>query len=218
MIFSATLTRYVKELSKPKYEPLGKEEELELFYQFSSGSIIAQEKLINAHLRFVVYLLRGYKIPSQVDPMDIIQEGNLGLIEGISRFDPSYDCRIFTYARHYILWYVGRALAFYSKINQYYTFPENFNINEVEDLNSEKDERIKKEAHSHILKKISKILNAKELAIIKLRFGLEFPFKTHTLKEIGLLLHTDPEKIRQMKEEALEKIKQQQNVINLLDV
>jgi RNA polymerase sigma factor (sigma-70 family) len=207
MIFSHTLTQYIKELGDPKYEPLTKEEEKELLIQFASGSSYARERLINCHLRFVIYLLRDYKIPPQVDVMDLIQEGNLGLIDGLQRFDPSYECRVFTYIRHYILWYIGRALAFYSKTSQFYTIPESFDFDNIKSEESE-DITVKTKAYRDIVKSIEKVLTDKELSIIKLYFGLDPPyFKSYTLKEIGLLLHLDSEKVRQIKEQALIKIK-----------
>jgi len=99
MQFDQSFVLYTRELSHKRYTPLTAERERELLAQYSSGSVSAREQLINAHLRFVVYLLRDYKIPNTINIMDIIQEGNCGLMEGIKRFDSTtYTCRVATFA------------------------------------------------------------------------------------------------------------------------
>ncbi len=63
--------------------------------------IEAAHKLVLSHLRFVVYIARGYAgygLPLG----DLIQEGNIGLMKAVKRFDPSYNVRLVSFAVHWI--------------------------------------------------------------------------------------------------------------------
>jgi len=81
---------------------LGPEEELELILSYKeTGDKKLSEKLMNAHLKTVVFVAKnhlGYGLPVE----DLIQEGTIGLIKAIERFDPSKEVRLYTYALHYI--------------------------------------------------------------------------------------------------------------------
>jgi len=211
MFFSRPFVQYAKELNSNKYEPLSREKEKEILLQIASGSTNAKEQLINAHLRFVIYIVKDFKIPSQIDPMDLVQEGNLGLLDGISRFDISQNCRVSTYVQYYIRWYVGRALGFYDRNVIIYETSENFDIDSIEDTSV-----VEERAHQDILNYIKTFLDPKEVKIINLSFGLEYPFKPVTLKDIGSMMHLNSERIRQIRIQALEKIKNKQSGIEIL--
>jgi len=61
----------------------------------------AARDLVMAHLRFVVHIAKGYTgygLPLN----DLIQEGNVGLMKAVKRFDPSYDVRLVSFAVHWI--------------------------------------------------------------------------------------------------------------------
>ncbi len=65
------------------------------------NDIEAAHKLVLSHLRFVVYIARGYAgygLPLG----DLIQEGNVGLMKAVKRFDPSYNVRLVSFAVHWI--------------------------------------------------------------------------------------------------------------------
>ncbi len=208
MNFTRAFTQYTKELSSPEYNPLSKEKERELLIQLSSGSAEARECIIKAHLRFVVYLLRDFKIPTYTDLMELIQEGNLGLMEAISRFDINQNCRVHTYAQYWIRWYISIALGIYDNKNVIErNLPEDFDLNEVADDFEEDRFNIEEEAYKDILKNIKKVLDDREVKIISLRYGLEYPFKAKTLKDIGSMLHLNSERIRQIEEIAVEKLR-----------
>jgi RNA polymerase sigma factor (sigma-70 family) len=212
MIFSKSFVQYTNELNKEEYSPLSREEERKLLQEMKEGDEKSKERIVKAHLRFVIYLLREFKIPVYIDIMDLVQEGNEGLLEGVSRFDVNQTCRVFSYARYYIKWYISRSLEMYSKNSNFYEFPIEFNFDEVEDVK----ENVKEFAYDDILQFIKSVLNEKETKIISLSFGLEPPFKANTLRDIGSMLHLDAERIRQIKKDALIKIKNKQNTINLL--
>ncbi len=81
---------------------LSAEEEMHLAQQLKEqGNIEAAQKLIMAHLRFVVHIARGYRgygLPLS----DLIQEGNIGLMKAVKRFEPEQKVRLVTFAVHWI--------------------------------------------------------------------------------------------------------------------
>ena len=81
---------------------LSKEDEQELAMQFrEQEDLDAARELVMAHLRFVVHIAKGYTgygLPLG----DLIQEGNVGLMKAVKRFDPAYDVRLVSFAVHWI--------------------------------------------------------------------------------------------------------------------
>ena len=81
---------------------LSKEDEQSLATRFrESEDLDAARDLVMAHLRFVVHIAKGYTgygLPLN----DLIQEGNVGLMKAVKRFDPSYDVRLVSFAVHWI--------------------------------------------------------------------------------------------------------------------
>ena len=80
---------------------LGKEEERALARRAIEGDETAEEQLINSHLGFVMKVAKGYK-RSGVPMSDLIQEGIVGLIKAVRRFNPDFDTRLSTYAKWWI--------------------------------------------------------------------------------------------------------------------
>ena len=81
---------------------LSKEDEQALSRRFTSEEDLdAARELVMAHLRFVVHIAKGYTgygLPLS----DLIQEGNVGLMKAVKRFDPDYDVRLVSFAVHWI--------------------------------------------------------------------------------------------------------------------
>jgi RNA polymerase sigma-32 factor len=78
------------------------EEEQELARRFrDAGDIDAARQLVMAHLRFVVRVARGYK-GYGLDQGDLIQEGNIGLMKAVKRFDPTVGVRLVSFAVHWV--------------------------------------------------------------------------------------------------------------------
>ncbi len=95
--------RYLSELQrKPR---LTKNEEYKLAVRMKAGDIDAHDALIEANLGLVVMFARRYR-PTGVPLMDLIAEGNLGLIKAARRFDPELGYRFATYAK----WWVRQAI------------------------------------------------------------------------------------------------------------
>lgn len=90
---------YISEIGK--YELLDKAEENYLSRRINQGSALARKKLILSNLRLVVKLAQQYSRQG-VDLLDLIQEGNIGLMEAVERFDESKGYKFSTYATWWI--------------------------------------------------------------------------------------------------------------------
>jgi RNA polymerase primary sigma factor len=104
----ANLGTYFREISAIKL--LTREEEHELARRARAGDDAAKARLIEANLRLVVqiarrYLNRGLSLP------DLIEEGNLGLIRAVEKFEPERGLRFSTYGTWWIRQAITRALA-----------------------------------------------------------------------------------------------------------
>ncbi len=81
---------------------LSPERERELAEDFTStGNLDAARELVMAHLRFVVHVARSYS-GYGLAQADLIQEGNVGLMKAVKRFDPSKGVRLVSFAVHWI--------------------------------------------------------------------------------------------------------------------
>jgi RNA polymerase primary sigma factor len=91
------------------------EEEKLLSRRILQGDTWAREKLIKANLRLVVRIARGYLTPD-MELLDLIQEGNVGLIKAAEKFDFSKNVRFSTYASFWIKQSIARALSNKSRL------------------------------------------------------------------------------------------------------
>ncbi len=66
-----------------------------------NDDLAAAQRLIVAHLRFVVHVARGY-IGYGLPLGDLVQEGNVGLMKAVKRFDPEHEVRLVSFAVHWI--------------------------------------------------------------------------------------------------------------------
>jgi RNA polymerase sigma-32 factor len=81
---------------------LSREEERALAERFrSQGDLDAARHLVLSHLRFVVHIARGYS-GYGLPVGDLIQEGNVGLMKAVKRFDPTLNVRLVSFAVHWI--------------------------------------------------------------------------------------------------------------------
>lgn len=104
--YDSSFKFYLDEISR--YQLLTFEEEVELAEKIADGDEAARQRMINSNLRLVVKMARGYQI-SGVSLMDLIQEGNLGLIKAAERYDFRKNVRFCTYAA----WWIKQAITRY---------------------------------------------------------------------------------------------------------
>jgi RNA polymerase primary sigma factor len=267
-----TLRLYLKEISQ--FPQLTVDEERDLGGRVRGGDEEAFRKLIESNLRFVVAMAKKYS-RSGYPLHELINEGNMGLIEAASRFDPSRGVRFITYASWWIRQAILAAIAHYGQTfrlppklkHDLYRFETKVSrltqelgrrpsideisrelgmkVEEVRDLlgatpteislnapiGEEGDMRLEEviEDHSIIpsddiliaqsfedqLQKLLGQLDDKERVIIERRFGLG-DLEPQTLAEIGTDLNLSRERIRQIEERALGKLRRSQRAKQLL--
>lgn len=92
-----------------KYPVLTREEEVDLFQRMEKGEAYARERLVECNLRFVVKLALAHR-DHGVPLSDLIQEGNVGLLEVLDKFDWRRGFRFSTYAAFWIREAIQRAV------------------------------------------------------------------------------------------------------------
>lgn len=91
------------------HKPLSPSEESDLLAQAAKGITYARSRLVEANQRFVIRMAISFRNQG-LSMADLIQEGNLGLIEAIDRYDPEKQCRLISYAAWWIRLYMQRAI------------------------------------------------------------------------------------------------------------
>ena len=100
------LQHYMAEIRRYRY--LTKEEEMRLAIKYKEeGDLDAISKLIMANLKLVIIIAMEYKRIG-INMMDLIQEGNLGLMQAVKKFDPYRNLRLVTYATWWVKAYMLR--------------------------------------------------------------------------------------------------------------
>jgi RNA polymerase primary sigma factor len=100
---SSLIDRYFQDIQG--YLPLSADEEIELANRIKEGDTRALDRLVKHNTRFVVTVAKKYQ--GRGTPLlDLISEGNLGLIEAAKRFDPERGVRFITYA----VWWISRSI------------------------------------------------------------------------------------------------------------
>ena len=99
---------YLRDISRYP-QPITQEQELTLALRARQGDTEAREQFIHAHLRMVVNIARQYQRPG-VEMLDLIQEGNIGLITAVDKFDPTQGHRLTTLAFYWINKHIQRFL------------------------------------------------------------------------------------------------------------
>ena len=110
---SASLDKYLQEIGREALLPV--EEEVELSQRIRKGDRRALDKLVRANLRFVVSVAKQYQNQGLSLP-DLINEGNVGLIEAAEKFDETRGFKFISYAVWWIRQTILQALAEQSRI------------------------------------------------------------------------------------------------------
>lgn len=255
---------YLKEIAK--YPLLSVEEERKLAYLVKAGDEKAKTKLIESNLRLVVSIAKKYVTQEGLSLLDLIQNGNLGLMTAVERFEPSYGYKFSTYATWWIKQSIRRENDITSRIIRYpvgvnekirkYRMTKSLletrlnrkvnrqelmdelgitdkKLHELEivesmqptslnqpiamhedttlenmiedDYNLELDyqNQALKEAMYYLLHNSG--LDKRETLILEYRYGFHGPIKT--LEEVGAILNITRERVRQIQERALRKLR-----------
>mgnify|MGYP002533833385 FL=1 len=261
---------YLQEIHKPI---LTKEQEKSLALRIRNGDEKAKELFIERNLRLVIKVARKYT-GHGISFLDLIQEGNLGLIKAVDKFDVTKGYKFSTYATCWIRQSIQRSLGdksrnirlpvhLYEKVKKYELLKKELSLkfnreptfeelskkmrvsidtiykyerlehdtislnmivgdkdSELEDFISLSTESIDNQFIEENLKDVienllkNSHLTTKEIDILRLRFGLGTN-DPKTLEETGKIYGVSRERIRQIQEKALKKIRRSYNVKEL---
>ena len=240
------------------------QEEIDLSKRVQRGDLEAREHMIRANLRLVVSIAKNY-VNRGLAFMDLIEEGNIGLMKAVEKFDPKAGCRFSTYATWWIKQGIRRSLvntvktvrvpsymseivskwkatamelnyklgrqATTGEIAEQLELPEsNWDVvrdtvqssskpmysmsdeggasfaDVIEDTNSRSPEdTILQAMEIGRMHELLEMLETREARILKLRFGLDNQ-EPMTLKAIGKRFGLTRERVRQMEQQALDKL------------
>lgn len=252
--------KYLKEIVK--YNLLTQERELELAIRVTNGDNDAFDELVTSNLRFVISIAKEYQ-GQGVSLIDLINEGNYGLIKSVSRYDHTKGFRFISYAVWWIkqsiiqslndtsrtirlptnvinkLFSDKKVLAEFKNLNNrtpsdgeiidsngnqidLLLLPKCLSLNniinengdELENLLEDKSNRDNDDGYYHIdynvkreIDSLLSILSSREREIIELYFGFGGVEKGITLELIGDKYELTKERIRQIKEMAIRKLR-----------
>lgn len=258
------LQLYLREIGQVKL--LTPKEEIELARRIQSGDTEAREHMIKANLRLVVKIARDYE-GLGLPLLDLINEGNIGLMKGVERFDPTKGAKLSTYSSWWIKQAIKRALANQSKtirlpvhvvdkmahirraevelreshdreatdeelaeylglnpnrVREYreaartpISLDASLGPDESEDRVAEvvadpnapaPFEGILRESEAEIMREALATLSERERLILAMRFGLQGD-EPKTLEEVGQKFKVTRERVRQIQEEALDRLR-----------
>ena len=260
---AALLRRYLHEIGR--FEQLTPELERELGHKVQKGDAEALRKLVESNLRFVVAYAKRFR-HSRVSLLDLINEGNIGLIQAAKKFDPDRNVKFITYAVWWIRQAILHALSEHGatfrlpqkQANVLYRLERSrqalgrelerppseselaeelgiepdevrlllasnqniLSLNQPVDEDGEAefgdlleqyvipntDEQILRESFEDTLREALGELSEKERQIIVMRFGIEDD-RPRTLREIGEELGISRERVRQIENQALVRLR-----------
>ena len=198
-------------------KPLTKNEEMDLWEQFhQKKDMSAREALIKANLKFVPSVAKQFK-GCGLPFADIVEEGNIGLIKAIDRFNPSKDNKVISYA----VWWIRKCIM---EAIEKKGMLEAENIDDFNNQKNNKEENYDSEVTiqqyrnnfdeteetpvdtKYIIEELFEGVPERERYIISDYFGLDGG-KPKTLDEIGVEFNLTKERVRQLNEKALKKMR-----------
>lgn len=268
-----SLDQYFQEIGR--YDLLSPDDEVNLAIKIREGDIDAQNKLVNANLRFVVSVAKMYQNQG-LSLGDLINEGNIGLVKAAQRFDETRGFKFISYAVWWIRQGIMSAIADQSRVvrlplNQvgnltrlgkaYRTFEQEFErkpsteeLAKILEITSDEvanilqisgrqvsvdaplkngeeksatlmdvlqnegqampDKELMTDSLKNEIESILTTLDTREAEVLRLSFGIGCNHKA-TLEEIGLKFNLTRERIRQIKEKALRKLRSSKRSVRL---
>ena len=192
---NSLLTTYLRDISR--YRPLTPVQELALAQQMQDGDQHARQELICAHLLLVVNIARRYAHPG-TDIMDLIQEGNIGLMRTVDMFDHTQGNRLSTLAVYKIHKQIQRFLA--KQQDDIVSLDmEICDGSEQLLLSIEQDEKAEQ-----LLEKL-KTLSQHEQQVLRLLYGLE-GCPEMSYEEVAKQIGIRADSVRRIKMRAMRKI------------
>jgi RNA polymerase primary sigma factor len=220
-----TLHAYLRAISKlPRVTP---EEERALAGRIQGSSGADEEavrQLVESNLRFVVSYAKRYR-SFGVPYLDLIHEGNLGLIEAARRFDGTRNVKFITYA----VWWIRQAILHLLTDETRAASAASVSLDAPtsgddgrelwEKLEQETEPPaetalVRRALHDQIRDAL-KDLDDKERQVVALRFGLSRRDDPRTLQEIGDRLHLTRERVRQIEARAKDKLRRSRRATGL---
>ena len=222
----STLAAYLREIAKLPRLSLDEERELGARIQRDRDDV-ARSRLVESNLRFVVSYAKRYR-GLGVSFLDLIHEGNLGLIEAARRFDPTRNVKFITYA----VWWVRESMMqLLADQTRAFSFPPKLfaalgaGANDVslsdpvspdgsrvvadtlqqQEVHPVEDDLIPQADLDELIAALGD-LDGKEREVVRLRFGLEDD-TPRTLQEVGNRLRLSRERVRQIEWRAKEKLR-----------
>ena len=200
---------YLKEIGRVPLLTAG--QEMALAKAARAGDADARRALSEANLRLVVSVAKRYA-GRGLPFLDLIQEGNLGLMKAAEKFEPERGFKFSTYATWWIRQSITRAIAQLSQepISLETPVGEEEDAH-LEDFIQDEDAGVPvDEAGRQLLRRellhVLKSLTPREERVITLRFGLE-DGRARTLEELGKEFNVTRERVRQIEAKALRKLR-----------
>lgn len=218
--------KYIQDIKDNK--PLSVSEEKEYLQKIQNGDLRAKEEFVKRHLKFVISVAKEYT-NDFLELNDLINEGNIGLMKALDKYDFSVETRFMSYA----VWWVKQHITFsISRNAKTIRIPENIQIdiknntntkevatciplifNDDDDntlnisdsfiINEESDDK------NDLLEGLGKIISSlkkRDKQIIELYFGLNGN-EPMNLEDIGEEIGLSKERIRQIKNNVIRKLK-----------
>jgi RNA polymerase primary sigma factor len=258
------LDQYLREVSK--HELLTPEQEIELGTRAQAGDEDAVQRLVRANLRFVISVAKKYQNRG-VSLIDLIQEGNVGLVTAARKFDPDQGVKFISYAVWWIRQAILAALANQGRavrvpLNRASDLARIFRererlkqelrrdptleevahaasltpevVQSLQTLNAaeirldapigdsddsqlverfmsdeaqEPEEAVEERLLSEHIERALDTLTPRDARVVRLYFGLDGG-REHTLEEIGNLLGVTRERVRQLRDRALKRLRE----------
>ncbi|HLU24155.1 MAG TPA: RNA polymerase sigma factor RpoD/SigA [Longimicrobiales bacterium] len=260
----SALDQYLRDVSK--HELITPEEEIELGYRARAGDEEAVQKLVRANLRFVISVAKKYQNRG-VSLIDLIQEGNVGLVTAARKFDPDQGVKFISYAVWWIRQAILSALANQGRavrvpLNRASDLARIFRererlkqelrrdptteeiaaaakltpevVESLQTLNAaeirldapigdsddsqlverfileeaaEPEEAVEERMLAEHIERALETLSPRDARVLRLYFGLEGG-REHTLEEIGNMLGVTRERVRQLRDRALKRLRE----------
>ena len=205
------LNSYFKEIQN--YTPLTRRAENKLAEKIKKGDERALQKLVQSNLKFVITIAKQYR-NTGVSFSDLISEGNVGLIKAARKFDETKGVKFISYAVWWIRASIQECVDNYKKHNEF--FADEFVFNKQSEVNYEytsdvinsefEAEMIDAQSRNASIETLMETLERREIRILALYFGL-YGNKERTLDEIGEEMGLTKERVRQIKDKAIIKLK-----------